>query len=572
MADDINFQIPAIGYGAYLENILPEDQAVLAGAFSTSMQQIKNITNLDSQVFGQVVFSIETNQGLPLTNGTNVPVNDFLTSQALIKVALGTGLYGTYTTSDFMGAMTGLPYPVEQIYDGIKQLQTNNLIQIYQNLYLAVKWEQALVEVQCSDDGFGNYTPIGLTLTNQGGGYGREGATAPVITLSNGGTGTCIIGTDPDDLATYGKVISVTLISPGSTSPSCPTAIVTIPPDNGTGGWPGMNSVIQTYVDAADNEIENNIFEGTTDQYETAKLLNANWNITGTAVKIEQRSRYIAMEPVPIPYDPFYSQYPTSLYVFADNIPDLALDTKPHGAAQSLENIADLCTPGGQSLIAMMRESRNKERLNELGIEQDNNIPDTMSDEQMQILIANGTLPGAEEGIESPSGETYTIPAWPTTNECDGTPVAPDSNNYYDPNSGDLKGTNNKKPGTILPILNNDDINFGPNDDGTGPPIHNEDGGIDPTDIITLIIVNTEVPIGDPTTTGIGTPEFNIPEGPLDPENPNENPFINLQPFVPVLPPNLNTGFTGTTLLPSSPNISDAIDSVIDCNCDCWIN
>ena len=37
------------------------------------------------------------------------------------------------------------------------------------------------------------------------------------------------------------------------------------------------------------------------------------------------------------------------------------------------------------------------------------------------------------------------------------------------------------------------------------------------------------------------------------------------------LPPNLNPNFTATTLLPASPTIQDAIDQVIECNCDCWI-
>jgi hypothetical protein len=38
------------------------------------------------------------------------------------------------------------------------------------------------------------------------------------------------------------------------------------------------------------------------------------------------------------------------------------------------------------------------------------------------------------------------------------------------------------------------------------------------------------------------------------------------------LPPNLDPNYTSSTLLPSSPNVQDAIDSVIECNCDCWID
>ena len=42
-SDELRFAIPEKGYGVYLKGILPEDQRVLAGAFSVSMQQIKNI-------------------------------------------------------------------------------------------------------------------------------------------------------------------------------------------------------------------------------------------------------------------------------------------------------------------------------------------------------------------------------------------------------------------------------------------------------------------------------------------------------------------------------------------------
>jgi hypothetical protein len=37
------------------------------------------------------------------------------------------------------------------------------------------------------------------------------------------------------------------------------------------------------------------------------------------------------------------------------------------------------------------------------------------------------------------------------------------------------------------------------------------------------------------------------------------------------LPPNLDPRFTNSTLLPAVPNVKEAIDRVIECNCDCWI-
>ena len=69
MTDIVNFQIQNKGFGSYLAGILPEDQAVSCGAFAFSMSQIKNIINTQIQDFAQVVYSLETNVNLPLTNG-----------------------------------------------------------------------------------------------------------------------------------------------------------------------------------------------------------------------------------------------------------------------------------------------------------------------------------------------------------------------------------------------------------------------------------------------------------------------------------------------------------------------
>ena len=54
MADELNFQIPQQGFDSYLYGIIPDDQAVLAGAFSVSMQQVRNIDKIDIEQFAQV--------------------------------------------------------------------------------------------------------------------------------------------------------------------------------------------------------------------------------------------------------------------------------------------------------------------------------------------------------------------------------------------------------------------------------------------------------------------------------------------------------------------------------------
>lgn len=124
------------GFGSYLQNILPNDIAVSAGAFSVTMQQIRNISNVPVEKFAQVVASIETTRGLTV-NGTNIPTDVVSAQAGLDLVAFGTGPYKTYTFSDFFGCMSGLPYPWESIQTLISKVQTTTLQTIYTNLYNA---------------------------------------------------------------------------------------------------------------------------------------------------------------------------------------------------------------------------------------------------------------------------------------------------------------------------------------------------------------------------------------------------------------------------------------------------
>jgi hypothetical protein len=591
-SDGLKFAIPEKGYGVYLKGILPEDQRVLAGAFSTSMQQITNISQVQLEKFAQAAYSNENMFGLNLVNGTEVPTDVRLARISQDICAVGGGVYGTFTMSNFFGAMSGLPYPLREIYNGIKQLETDTLKTIYQNLYLIIKWEIGTVNVQTSyDPDTGLYTVTGITLASQGGGYGRAGAAAPTITLSNGGTGTTVIGTDPDDLNTFGKIQSVTLTSAGSPSASPPSATVAEPP--GTNPYvdnAGYNLIIQGYIDAANAEILA-ITTSSPSNFQISNVLNTNWDITGKALKQEQRARYISIAPVPIPFDQWIATYPTSQYVFVDGIPTLAANTLPHMYAQTLENISDLDFTGGQSVIAMMRESRNEERLNRAGLELDNNLASDMSDQDKEQLLANGTLPGAigDEGING-----YTIPVYPgdtpttpVTGETVGIPVPV---SYYDPCLPGLMCYNEIQYVQADPtaaILSapapEPDIPF---EDLPATP----EGYEPPESMLEVLPSGTDAIVPDqsfpcegariepiygakpaPVATAlIGTGAAVACDPPVDyPVGVNQPPEI--------IPPNLDGELTSSTLLPSTPpggytaEVQQAINKVIACNCDCWV-
>ena len=558
IVDGTNFNEIPKGFGSYLYGIIPLVDAVSAGAFSYSMQQVRNIKYCDMEAFAQVVRSMETIAGLPLTNGTNVPVDETLATSGLGVSALGSGLYGSYTMSDFFGCMSGLPYPWKLIYERITELQTIKLHNIYRENFLAITWEGAELTVQYSTAAGPTYTITGITLTNSGGGYGRGSAPAPTITISggSGATAICTIGTNDSDAGsnntgTFGRVTSVTLTSAGSPSGTIPTISIEYPPTDtlavqangnvatggtnsasGTVGWPSpMNAVVQDYIDQANAEIsairDNNPI--------TSVILNTYWNICGTQLKTEQRARYIAIPPVAvIPTDSstivrkdyFLNLYPTSLNIFTDSVPSLAQNTRPHMSAQTLEAIADLTTVGGQSLVALMRESRNKSRLLEVGINQDNNIDDELTQDQLKQITTNGTLPNDPNGIAGICN-TFTNPSWVNTiDPATGKIVYPIPAGVY--TNGSYKSTNEVRFGDITPILS-------------------ECGDIS---------VGSLVPVG---------PEL---------EQPISEPYIISVPIQvnPAIPPQLDTQYTSSTLLPASLNIQEAIDKVIECNCDCWVN
>jgi hypothetical protein len=540
------------GFGAYLDGILPPDIAKAAGAFSVSMQQIKNISSVPIEKFAQVVNSLETTKGLNV-NGTSVPTDTSLASQGLALIALGNGPFGTYTMSNFLGCMSGLPYLGINIRQLIQQLETSTLYDIYKNLYLAVTWELATVSVQYStyqvetDPGpppsYTTYYHVtGLTIVDPGGGYGREGAASPTITISNGGTGTTTIGTNYLDITNYGRVLSVSVSSAGSDSTSIPTATVSFPP--GTGSF--SNSIVQGYIDAANAEIV--VIKNA--QPARAQQLITNWENTGRLLTVEQRAIATGMAlQVPladpaIDREPTLAGYPTTQYSFVDSIPRYATFTQPHMYSQTLEAISNLNTVGGRSLVAMLREARNQARLQEAGIPLDNNIENKLTKTQEAELIGNGILPNS---VPASNGLIpYPTPAPSTTNGTfvDTVPATlstelgnTDPYGYYNPTNERYYNTNNNYLGSGQ-TNNIGQINV---------------GGVGQTNNIGQINVG-----------GVGQ-LVDIGEA-IEPGSFAGSRYSNL------ISPELSVIYASDILLPATYSVQEAIDEVIRCNCDCWDN
>ena len=583
----VNIQSAIKGFGGYLDGILPPDIATAAGAFSASMQQIKNISSIPVEKFAQVVTSLETTKGLNV-NGSSVPTDTTLASQGLALIALGNGPYGTYTMSNFLGCMSGLPYLGINIRQLIQQLETPTLYDIYKNLYLAITWERATVSVQYTtyqvetDPGpppsYTTYYHVtGLTIVDPGGGYGRAGAAAPSITISNGGSGTTTIGTDYTNIGasgSYGRVISVAVSSAGSDTTSVPTATVDYPP----GGSSFPTSDINAYIVLANAEI----LAIKNAQPARAQQLITNWELTGTLLSIEQRAIATGMSlkvPLAVPStdrEPTLAGYPTTQYAFVDSIPRYAKFTQPHMYSQTLEAISNLSVVGGRSVVGMLREARNQARLTELGIPLDNNIENKLTAKEEAQLIANGTLPNSvssTSGTLTPNSITGYSDSLPATlavvlpGVTLNTPIpypaslesgvaSPDPYGYYDPTTNDYFTTNRAYQGTGITANTLDSFSGSLDGGGAGGSGSGDGGG--------GAGIGGGTPTGLNAISGIGSL--------LDTGQAIEPGSFAGSPYQTLISPELNSIYTSRGLLPSTYTIQEAIDEVIRCNCDCWDN
>jgi hypothetical protein len=448
-----NLQILPEGFGSYLDGILPNDIATSAGAFSATMQQVNNIRKIDIEKFAQVVTSLETIEGLPLTNGTNIPTDAEEAQTALSLVALGTGTNNLYTYSDFFGCMSGLPYDWANLQSAISNMPSGNLSTIYSNLYAA----------------------------------------------------------------TQGPAL-------------------------------GLNAAVQTQIDLVNAEIA---LLRTTHPGQASEL-NDLYSATATQLASEQLARDTGLQVVPSPRisgkngDLF--PYPLMIYSFTDLLPNYAILTAPNLAAQNLEAISDLNLIAGQSIVAAMRAERNQVRLSEVGIILDDNIPDVTPGVNTGVNTGGNT--GGNTGVNI-GGNTGVNIGVSTLNSSvaavlgigtpDGLPVPSPDIGIGTKGISQVKIPSGSSP-FFYPPVTAAIVNAA--SQGTAAIVNAASQG-------TAAIVNAASQGGGPIVPGslAGSHYTNLIPPALNPANPS---------------------FT-SSLLPSSISVAQAIEQVITCNCDCWV-
>lgn len=372
---------------SYLDGILPSDLVIACGAFMMTMNQIKNIRLMEFEKLSQVVANLEvTNKGLPLLLNTgSSPVNTAAVNEASALLALGSGNSGTYRFCDFLGAMSGYPYR-----DYYQQC-----IQLLQNT--ATKELQVVYEKLLQKSKFNNWALIsrgkGLQPSSWSAAYAYTLFTTQ--TTANSGDTTIKLQLDVSTILTPGTQISFD--SAGSTVYTVSSATfdgvlttVTFSPALGV-SMPIESKVyvsentyddtVQDLIDAANSEIQ----QISSINIEGTRRLNHYWSEIGRQLYIEQRAIPYA---VPNNENVYLERNRGDFDSFIQLASSNASDTQYCGAGPILESICDTTTVGGQSLIGMLRESRNTQRLGNTTGELDDNITDAVNPQCASAVVS----------------------------------------------------------------------------------------------------------------------------------------------------------------------------------------
>jgi hypothetical protein len=157
---------------------------------------------------------------------------------------------------------------------------------------------------------------------------------------------------------------------------------------------PVTGSALDTLVQAQINLANTEILAIKTRNPTQVTQLNSLYESTGTQLQIEQQAR-INISALPDPVPNYIYPYPAIVYSFVDNIPSYAKDTVANMAAPTLEAISDLTIVSGQSIVGLMRQERNQDRLNLVGIELDNNISTVVAIPERLAATVVQNIPGS---------------------------------------------------------------------------------------------------------------------------------------------------------------------------------
>lgn len=301
--------------GGSLRSILPPDIAAANSALARSLGQITNISSVQVEEFASELQELET-----LKDIDTIETKDTLVDQDVedvwldndLPIPLGSGPDGSLLLADMIGIVSGynIAAPLTQNSELFSELETSGAFDVFTNTGSS------------SDPSIGFFQVIEYLLngnyTNQA---GDGGALTTVIPAGVKGEGNYSGSTQEEQISN---------------------------------AW--FEGVLPELVAATKQVV--------TDNPETAEIIIRNSNRWQHQLARETINRGRLLEP------DFY-ELPHSrqdALQFAQQLPRWGNQTTIGGAGQILEGIADRSNRGGQAMIAAMREGRNVQRLESVGV------------------------------------------------------------------------------------------------------------------------------------------------------------------------------------------------------------
>jgi hypothetical protein len=317
-----------------LKKIIPPDQAVANKALARSLQQVKQIFNTDLATLAPVIATLETTRGLDLINALDTPVPPDVMAAFTNSLGTGTGTGNTITIMDMVGTAAG-----------------NTVVQ---DLPVVTNIVQDLANLGALDP-----------LTGNGGSPGSStNGVYTVMQYALAGDYTTTVEISPFDPgpppspAVYEYTITIPSPLPGAgtygpyynlfqTLDDCFGNLITI-------GNARIATIAANYSDMAN--VSNQAFSNIANQM----AINAN-NLSKAQIDVGNLVSNIANANLA-------ANSTSTVLSFATQLQTLGIDVAPGGSAEFIERVANLSNLTGQGVVASLREGRNIQRLNEVGI------------------------------------------------------------------------------------------------------------------------------------------------------------------------------------------------------------
>lgn len=331
-----------------LKKIIPPDQALANKALSRSMQQVKGIFRAQLPSLSQAVSNLESNKDLPEINALTEPVPSVVQQFWGSTFATGTGPGNVITVNDMIGTAAG----------NTTVTALPEMTSIVGNL-----------------EASGALAPL---TANAGNPASSNNGVYTVMSYCLSGAYTSSSGVDPDPVVYTVSIPNTVYFSGGSFSSSSLSQAVSsafssilIPAGS---SW--IANIANANPEAAN--VANN------DSVAIAQQIGINVeNCTLAGIDMANVVRDVANTD-------FEANSVSTLLSMTMNLHDYGKDITAGGAAEFFDAVANRDNLYGQAVVSSLREGRNIELLNAVGIQLDTQLSSNNPDPEVSNNISSG--------------------------------------------------------------------------------------------------------------------------------------------------------------------------------------